>query len=474
MFRSNSRRQFLQTSMAIGASTILTKNSPIRSANDEIGVAVVGLGGRGRDLLGSCKKCDGIKIVALCDADEKALAKQREVHPNAFSTSDVRKVLERKDVDVVVTATPNFWHALVTIWACQAGKHVYVEKPVSHSVFESVQITAAATKYQRVVQGGFQNRAERGLKEFYKRLHDGEWGDVKQVRGLCYRKRNSIGKRDQPLPIPKHIDYGLWLGPAEDQEIVRPRLHYDWHWDFNTGNGDFGNQGPHELDLMRWALGDPMDLPRTVECLGGRFLWNDAGNTANVQIAKFDYGGVPCLFEVNNVVHDVNYEGTGVGVIITCENAEFRGGRGGGRVYDPEGQEIARFRGGGNHMQNFFDAVRANDNRNLNSEVTSAALSSSLAHMANACYLTGQAASPEEVAATYRDEVEMNEAIERYSGWLSNAKVDLNESQWTLGPKLSFDSERMRFTDQAGELANRSLAVKREYTREKFTVKDEV
>lgn len=472
--KAANRRHFMQTTAAIGATAALPKFSRVIGANDDIRVGVVGVGGRGRQLLGGIENCQGVRVVALCDPDEKALAKAKESCPDAFTTDDLRKVLDRDDVDAVVTASPNYWHALVTVWACQAGKHVYVEKPVSHSIFESVQITEAARKYNRVVQGGFQNRAENGLKSFYQLLHEGEWGDVKQVRGLCYRKRGSIGKSESPLKIPAHVNYNLWVGPAEDQPIMRPRLQYDWHWDFNTGNGDFGNQGPHELDLMRWALDDPTTLPTSVQCFGGRFLWQDAGNTANVQIAKFDYAGVPCYFEVNNVVHDVNFQGVGVGVVITCEDAEFRGGRGGGRVFGPDGKELRRFNGGGNHMKNFFDAVRAQDNSQLNSEVGSAALSSSLAHMANACHLAGAKASPEEVAGSFDGDETYTEAYDRYSGWLSEKGVDLKQSQWTLGPKLNFDSESMRFTGENAEAANQTVAVKRNYSRDEFIVPDEV
>lgn len=471
---NSNRRQFIQSTAVACAAATLPRISSTCGANEEIRVALVGVGGRGRQLLGEIEKCQGVRVVAFCDPDENALAKVTESRPDAFSTADVRKILDRDDIDAIVTATPNYWHALVTIWACQAGKHVYVEKPVSHSVFESVQITDAARKYNRIVQGGFQNRAEEGLKSFYQLLHEGEWGDVKQVRGLCYRKRGSIGKTDTPLQIPKNVDYNLWLGPAEDQPIMRPRLQYDWHWDFNTGNGDFGNQGPHELDLMRWALGDPTTLPTTVQCFGGRFLWNDAGNTANIQIAKFDYAGVPCYFEVNNVVHDVNFQGVGVGVIITCDQAEFRGGRGGGRVFDLDGNEIRRFNGGGSHMQNFFDAIRANDNSQLNCEVGSAALSSSLAHMANACYLAGSQVEPDQVINSLEGDAAYTEAHDRYSKWLSEKGVDLKQSQWTLGPKLSFNSEAMRFEGENADSANQTVAIKRNYSREKFVVPNEV
>ena len=261
-------------------------------------------------------------------------------------------MLERKDIDAVVLTTPNHWHALQTIWGCQAGKDVYVEKPVCHTVWEGRQMIKAAKKYGRIVQAGFQNRSDIGLNEAFPWIHSGNIGEIRMVRGLCYRNRASIGKIDSPLVPPKTVNYDTWLGPAEHEVLYRPELHYDWHWDFNTGNGDLGNQGPHELDLIRWVLGDP-DHPRKIQSIGGRFGWNDAGNTPNMGITTFDWGEIPVLFEVRNLWvrpelnSAPNFKGSRVGVVVTCDGGEFRGGRGGGIVYDNNGKKMKAFKGDG-------------------------------------------------------------------------------------------------------------------------------
>ncbi|MBT6381270.1 MAG: Gfo/Idh/MocA family oxidoreductase, partial [Opitutales bacterium] len=273
-----SRRNFIKTS-AFAAGTFAIVPSWAKSANGDIRVAVIGLNGRGKSLIKDVLRTDGARLVALCDVDSEVLGQRadqvdKENGLKVERYEDYRKLLENKDIDAVVLTTPNYWHALQTIWGCQAGKDVYVEKPVCHTVWEGRQMVKAAKKYGRIVQAGFQNRSDIGLNEAFPWVQAGNIGEIKMVRGLCYRNRASIGKIDKPLVPPKSVNYDLWLGPAEHQDLYRPELHYDWHWDFNTGNGDMGNQGPHELDLLRWVLGDP-DHPMKVSSIGGRFGWND-------------------------------------------------------------------------------------------------------------------------------------------------------------------------------------------------------
>ena len=239
------RREFVAG--GLGATTALTLtpslNAGVLGANEQVRVAVIGFGGRGRALINCVKRAKNAKLVALCDADNNILRKFESNNNELFRTQDFRKILERKDIDAVASATPNHWHTLLTILAMQAGKHVYIEKPISHNMLESREVVKASRKYKRIVQCGFQNRSDTGLLPFYEKLHNGAYGKVQFVHGTCHRSRASIGKLDKPLAVPKHIDFNLWLGPGEKQPIMRPRLHYDWHWDFNTGNGDMGNQG---------------------------------------------------------------------------------------------------------------------------------------------------------------------------------------------------------------------------------------
>ena len=259
---SITRRQMLQGSAAVIGLGLSTAHASSGSANGDMRLALIGAGGRGRMLADWVLASKRARLVAVCDADRNHAKHLATTIEDKTGTAvdrfiDYRKLLERGDIERVVIATPNHWHALMTIHACQAGKHVYVEKPVCHTVWEGRQMVEAARSHNRVVAAGFQNRSMEGIREALTLVRAGELGAIKQVRGLCYRDRRSIGRRDTPLTPPQSVDYDLWLGPAADEPLMRHRLHYDWHWDFNTGNGDMGNQGPHELDLVRMALGDP-------------------------------------------------------------------------------------------------------------------------------------------------------------------------------------------------------------------------
>lgn len=453
--------------------------------NEEIRVAVIGTGGRGSSHIQGFSRAQGSRVVALCDADEsavnsKATSLEKKTGGSIERFTDFRILLEREDIDAVSIATPNHWHALMTIHACQAGKHVYVEKPVCHTIWEGRQMVEAMKNYDRIVAAGFQNRSDIGLRQAMPLIHDGSYGAIKQARGLCYRSRGTIGRRDEPLTPPERVNYDLWLGPAADQPIMRPRLHYDWHWDFNTGNGDMGNQGPHEMDLLRWALGDPQH-PTGVMSFGGRFAWDDAGDTPNMQCARFDFGNdIPVTFEVRNL-HQKDqpkvgaYErGPGVGIIITCENAEFRGGRGGGAFYDHDGKVLRKFKGdsGRTHMQNFVNAIRNSDAASLRSPLESAFYSSSMSHLANISVRSGQATSDENVAAELGNDQLATECFERFSDQLALWSVDTNETPWQLGPQLTFDSKTEQFT--AGENAAKANSLIRRTDRKPYIVPQSV
>jgi predicted dehydrogenase len=265
----------------------------------------------------------------------------------------------------------------------------------------------AAKRCKRIVQGGFQNRSDTGLLAAFAWLKEGHLGKLKRVRGFCYRNRESIGKQDTPLKPPATVDYNLWLGPAQDEILYRPKFHYDWHWFWNTGNGDIGNQGPHELDLCQWALGDP-GLPASVQSFGGRFGWQDAGQTANMQFAAFEGGGrVPMVFEVCDMwlKPDLNaapaFRGIRVGIILEYEGGEFRGGRGGGDAFDTKGGKIQKFPGdsGKDHLDCFIRAVRSRNESELRAPIEKAFKSSALAHMANISYRIGTNANKEQLEA---------------------------------------------------------------------------
>ena len=388
------RRTFLSGGVAAAGAATLSPWARAVGANDAVRLAIVGFRWRGEQLIDAFREVPGVRISALCDVDQQLLDSQVEKFKGrgepVDAYNDVRKLLDDKNIDAVAIATPNHWHALMGIWACQAGKDVYVEKPVSHNIWEGQQLVAAARNYGRIVQTGTQNRSDVGLRRAMQYLRDGKLGELKVVRGLCYNRRQSIGKVDGPQPIPAHVDYNLWSGPAPIKPLLRKQFHYDWHWDYTYGNGDLGNQGVHEMDLCRWALGVD-SLPPRVVSVGGRLGYDDDGNTANTQIAVLEYDQVPIVFEVRGLPAKSRQEkekmdrlrGVSVGVVVECDQGYFAGGRGGGKIYDYDGNVLESFPGdrGRDHQANFIAAVRSRDASRLRADVKEGHLSSALCHM---------------------------------------------------------------------------------------------
>ncbi len=465
-----SRRKFVQTSAITLGSTALALNAHASSTGtgrDKIRVGVVGFHGRGGELIRAIRSCKDLELVGLCDVDSKVLAGFEPDNTTLFRTGDLDELLARDEVDAIASATPNHWHTLVTMRACAAGKHVYIEKPISHNMHESRMVVAAARKYDRIVQCGFQNRSDSALLPFYERLHSGEFGKVLSVHGTCHRQRDSIGKLETALRIPENIDYDRWLGPATDEPIMRPRLHYDWHWDFNTGNGDVGNQGPHEWDLINWALGNPSTLPTTMIAAGGRFGWNDAGNTPNVMACLGTHEGIPFSFEVM----DLKDGGppprkVGVGVLIEAEKGMFAGGRGGGTFEFSDGRKEKFSRdesesggdGLNSHMANFAEAILSGDRSLLRCESAIAANSSAMAHMANIAFQLGQVSNEEAVASAFTQTPRSKEIIGRLAEApgkfaAGNTSADISQP-WMLGATLAYDNATNQFTGENGAAAN--------------------
>ena len=445
---TSSRRRSLATAGGAMLSTSALSYSQTKGANNTIRAALIGCGGRGRGLSKQAHGIAGVELVAVCDPDTAHMDKVAgQFKHKVEKIQDYRKLLERQDIDAVILASPNFWHALHTIHACQAGKDVYVEKPVSWDVWSGAQMHAVVEKTGRIVQAGTQNRSDKGLHAALKFIKEGGIGEVKSMYGNCFRNRASIGKVGKAITPPKTIDYDLWLGPSKDQPIMRPQLHYDWHWDFNTGNGDMGNQGPHELDVLAWFAGDP-DMPSEIYSYGGRFGWNDAGNTANMQTAIFKLGGIPCTFEVNNMWQTpkknaaVVYKGTRVGVIVTGEKGEFRGGRGGGYVVGPDGKtRTQKFPGdaGRGHMQNFFDCVRSRRADDLTAPIKHSHKSANLSHFANISMRASEEIPLEKIPAAVPQDDMLLDCIERQHAQLKEWNVDLTKVGCHVGTKVIID-----------------------------------
>jgi len=313
------RRDFLHDSAALSAalaSAALLSDSVSAAAksgkankrgdaNDQLNVAVIGVRGRGVSHVDGFAGRHNCVVTTICDADKAVIgtamkiAEKRQDRPAKF-VQDLRKVMEDPSIDIVSIATPNHWHALAAIWALQAGKHVYVEKPVSHNVSEGRRIVEAARKAKRICQTGTQSRSSTGMRDAVAFLHSGKLGKIKLARGLCYKRRGSIGKVKGPQVVPQSVDYDLWCGPAPARPLLRKNLHYDWHWIWDYGNGDLGNQGIHEMDKARWGLGKN-ELAKSIVSVGGRFGYVDDGETANTQICVFDYGDCELIFEVRGL-----------------------------------------------------------------------------------------------------------------------------------------------------------------------------
>lgn len=459
------RRRFLQT---LGASAVATLPSfGAQGANDTVRLAVVGCGGRGSGLLKQFNGLKNVDVVAVCDPDTNHTAKAaKALNGKADQVQDYRKLLERDDIDGLIVATPNHWHALITIHACQAGKDVYVEKPVTHKLNEAAVMVEAAEKYKRVVQAGTQNRSDKGLIKAFDFIQSGEIGKITAIRGLCYRNRASIGRASNPpLTPPSTCDYDLWLGPAQDLPIMRKKFHYDWHWIWNTGNGDVGNQAPHEFDIMAWVLGDPA-LPTKVQSFGQRFAWDDAGQTPNMHTAWFELGGVPAVFETNNmwVTPKRNaspaFKGTRVGIIVTCEGGEFRGGRGGGYVVGPDGKErIHKFPGdaGGGHAQNFVDAIRSRKVESLRAPIQKSVDTAALSHLANISHRAGTPATSKELReGLLASSPTLLEVLDRQEAQLKEWSVDTNKTPYIAGAEVTVDPKTKMVT---GALADSEFAV---------------
>jgi predicted dehydrogenase len=365
----------------------------------------------------------------------------------------MRRIFDDKSIDIVTFATPNHWHALGSIWAMQAGKHVYCEKPASHTVVEGRVMVETARKKKRICQIGTQSRSMPGMRESIAYLHDGKIGKVKLAYATCYKRRPSIGKVDGPQPVPDGVDYDLWCGPTRMLPVVREKFHYDWHWFWEWGNGDLGNQGVHEMDKARWGL-KKGELPKSVVSAGGRFGYVDNGETANTQLCVFDYGDAELVFEVRGLPTDSPYPGElggkrGSGFvgnvwygdkgILVCPSYNS------GVVLSPDLQVVKRFQGGGDqsHFENFVKAVRSGKHEDLNCDVLEGHLSAALCHLANISLRLGKEVELGELKEIAGSK-EASDYLKKMVGHLEDNKVDL-KSKAMYGPVLKIDPKTEKF-----------------------------
>ena len=424
------RRELLKSGSAaglaaLGGVTFITRPERVFGANDRVRVCVVGVHGQGWGHVNQYAKMENVEVAALCDVDENVtnqrldeMAKKGWPKPKTFV--DLRKALEDKSIDAVSIATPNHWHSLQAIWSCQAGKDVYLEKPMSHNWFEGRQVVRAAEKYNRIVQHGVNARSSPAVMEAFGKMREGLIGEVYMARGLCFKWRKSIG-RAPAEPVPAGVDYDLWTGPAPMKPFTKNRFHYNWHWIWDTGNGDFGNQGIHELDIAVWGLG--VKYPTKVAAIGGHFMFDDDQETPNTLNVAYEFdlqGGAKkmLVYEVrhwisNNeaLIGDPRFGGGEIpaalgnaaqqkskGPQITVGNL-FYGSKGflavngydSYRTWLGEEQEPGpSASSGGNNWANFIDCVRSRKKENLNARIEDAQVSCTLLHLGNASYRLGR------------------------------------------------------------------------------------
>lgn len=506
------RREFSTSAAAAGLAAGLVGgvHTSSRAAaadpkSEKLGVAICGVNSRGMAHYSGFHHDPRTIIRAIVDVDSKVgeqradqIEKSQGTRPRVVL--DVREVLDDDDVQIITAATPNHWHAIIGVWAMQAGKDVYIEKPVSHNIDEGRALVAAAKKYERMFQTGSQCRSSKACIDAVQFMADGGIGEVNLARGLCYKRRKSIGALGD-YPVPPSVDYSLWSGPAQytTPKVTRPQFHYDWHWQRLYGNGDSGNQGPHQTDIARWGLG--LDRhPNAILSYGGRLGYQaerkdpdyvDAGDTANTQVSIYDYGDKTIVFETRGLSVDDSADeelntlfnskkGNKIGVVFYGSEGYVVQGNGyeSCRVYDRDQKQIREFRHDsrtdGNlvniHVSNFIDAVISRDASKLTADARVGHLSAAIAHLGNTSYYLGEEnrSTPQELAAAvenFKSRDDDQATLQRTLQHLRDNDVDLEVDKLSLGPVLKFDPEAQRYVDN--DAANATLT---RDDREDFTV----
>ena len=454
----STRRTFLKQTAALGATVAVPYLIPPTAfgANDAINIAVAGIHGRGGSHIQAYTSSKESRVTYLVDPDTrlfegrvKSIEKKTGYKPQCVQ--DLRKALEDKSLDAVSIATCNHWHSLLAIWACQAGKDVYVEKPCSHNVFEGRKLVEAARKYNRIVQHGTQSRSSSKTAQEIAAVQSGVYGKLLVAKGYCCKPRWSIGFKPEMAP-PAELDFDLWLGPAPKQPYHENLVHYNWHWFWDTGNGDMGNQGVHQMDIARWGIGKT--LPKSFVSVGCRYVetddYKDQGQTPNFELNVFDYDGVLLVFETRGLVAKKGKSGTvpfKVGNDWYLEAGKIVGGK-----FYPngktEGEPLPKTDKlpHGEHFENFVSAVRSRKSDDLHAEILEGHLSSALCHLGNISYRMGE---PIPFDGKLKDFPEIPQVQESVDAIKDNLKVaidlDLSKQTWQLGPKLNFDPQAEKF-----------------------------
>jgi predicted dehydrogenase len=472
------RRQFLATTAAAAGTIALPRRNALGNvlgANEKLRIACIGLHGQGGAHVGSYAEMNDVEIAYLVDVDTRQFGPQLEVvvdkqkRRRPQTLQDARKALDDRDLHAVSIATPNHWHALLTIWACQAGKDVYVEKPMCHNAREGVAMMEAARRYKRLVQHGTQRRSEKEWAHAIAAIRSGELGKLIAVRGLCYKDggtggstRGNIGFKPVKPP-PSELDFNLWLGPAPKQPYHENLVHYRWHWFWDFGNGDLGNQGVHQMDVGHWGLPEGSRFPSKAYCLGGRYTGEpDQGQCANEQVAVFQYGDIPFIFEVRGL-KSPKYQDVSVGNIFELEAGQIREAD-----YYPKGSndkaplpKVDFHVEPGGPFRNFVDAVKVRDPGKLNAPLERGFYPSVLCHLANASHRTGEKVTLNRKSTIVENNKAASEAFDRMREHLGEHGIDLATGEYTQGRILTLADPASWKTDD--EQANAILAGSRHY-----------
>jgi predicted dehydrogenase len=446
------RRQFLKTTLMTGAAAQvpLSAWARVAGANDAIRVGVAGLNSRGWAHVEDLHSMEGVRVVALCDPDRRLLARDRaelEKKKEKVETfADIREMLDKAALDVVFVATPDHWHALAAVWAMEAGKDAYVEKPLTYSIWEGPRLVDAARRYGRIAQTGSQHRSCPATHKIREIVQGGKLGAVRFAYAQVFNRRKSIGKAKGPLQIPPEVDYDLYAGPASPEPPVRERLHYDWHWQWPMGTGESGNWGAHIIDDALNITGIT-EAPRSAIAVGGRFGYDDDGETPNTLLVAYETGRFPLVAQFRalpmrpGVEAMDHYRGIRIGTVIECENGYYAGGRGGGWIHDLDGKRVEPVEGDGgrDHVRNFFVAVRSRKPEDLNAPMQAGHISALHCHLGNMSYRLGQKV-PAEVAGKAVETSKL--ASEQFASMLAHLAthgVDTTSPTLVLGDTIRMD-----------------------------------
>jgi predicted dehydrogenase len=443
------RRRFLQGTVGLAAGLAgIRYNSAWANAyraNDKIRVGIVGLNGMGNTHIGAAKAAPDVDIVALCDVDPDILANRvNQVGSGVTGYLDFREMIDRSDIDAIIIASPTHWHALMATWAMEAGKDVFCEKPHAHNVPESKLMYEFAQYYNRMLQIGTQQRSDTGTLEPVQWVQEGNIGEILNIHCFYYKNRTNIGLVEPYIPTregnPDFFD--MFQGRAPYEPIRRNNVHYDWHWMWETGNGDNANLGIHVLDTAHMFAGFTAP-PRRVMSIGRRFKFIDAGETPTAQLTILDYPEYPIILEIRSLGGDETVFGSSSGVVVYCENGYYVGFRGGGTAYDYDHQPIKSFsgNGGSNHQQVFFDAMRSRNPEDLTAPVELITPANTGILVANASLRMGPETDVDTIRAAFADYLLGTERLESMLTYLADREVDLEATPFNMGPWLTFDNE---------------------------------